>query len=224
MLGAVGSGLAHLERVGIPSRGVQPVRALDESDLDPDPLRQFQRWLAEAWQSGEPMANAMALATTDADGNPSVRMLLLDAADERGFAFQTNLGSPKAQHLRARPRAALLFFWPRLLRQVRLSGVVQPIGNEEVRASFMAAPAEIQAMIRACRQGQTIANRAALEALFQQALAEAPGGGAPMPDDWGGYRVVPHSYEFWQGRANRLQDRLQLTRSGDGWTVARLVP
>ncbi|HET6318545.1 MAG TPA: pyridoxamine 5'-phosphate oxidase [Chloroflexota bacterium] len=200
-------------------------RRLSESDLDPDPLRQFQRWLDEAWQSGEPMANAMALATTALDGSPTARMVLLTRADERGFAFETNLESPKAAHFEALPRAALLFFWPILLRQVRITGQVSRVPAEEVRASFQTMPAEVQAMIRACRQSQTIADRATLEQRWAVALAEAPEGGAEMPPDWGGFRVSMESIEFWQGREHRLQDRLRITRDADGgWQLERLVP
>jgi pyridoxamine 5'-phosphate oxidase len=200
-------------------------RSLSEQDLDPDPLRQFQRWLDQAWASGEPMANAMALATTGPDGAPTARMVLLTRADEHGFAFETNLDSPKAEHIAAQPRVALLFFWPILLRQVRISGRVTRLPDDEVRASFQAAPPEVQAMIRACRQSRTIPDRASLERLWSQALAEAPTGGAPMPADWGGYRVSIDSIEFWQGRAHRLQDRLRVSRRSDGtWLLERLVP
>ena len=199
-------------------------RALNEQDLDPDPLRQFQLWLDQAWASGEPMANAMAVASTGPDGTPAVRMVLLDAADERGFAFQTNLESPKAQHFAERPRAALLFFWPKLLRQVRVTGSVSTIDPAEVRASFELAPPEIQAMIRACRQGQPVADRAALEQLWRDALKASPRGGAEMPPDWGGFRVSLETIEFWQGRDHRLQDRLRLTRAGTTWQVERLMP
>ena len=200
-------------------------RSLTERDLDPDPLRQFQRWLDEAWASGEPMANAMTLATTAPDGSPTARMVLLSRADEHGFAFETNLESPKAEHIAAQPRAALLFFWPILLRQVRISGQVSRMPDEEVRASFQTLPPAVQAMIRACRQSQTVADRATLEQQWATALAEAPDGGAPMPSDWGGFRVHPASVEFWQGRDNRLQDRLRLTRRPDGgWLLERLFP
>lgn len=200
-------------------------RSLSEHDLDPDPVRQFQMWLDEAWQSGEPMANAMALATTGLDGTPSVRMVLLDRADERGFAFQTNVDSPKAHHIAAQPRASLLFFWPILLRQIRVTGHVSRLPDDEVRAAFTGLPAEVQAMIRACRQSQPIADRSALERLWSAALAQAPQGGAPMPVDWGGYRVSLDSIEFWQGRDHRLQDRLRLTRRSDGsYALERLVP
>jgi pyridoxamine 5'-phosphate oxidase len=200
-------------------------RTLSERDLDPDPLRQFQRWLDEAWQSGERMANAMALATMAPDGSPTVRMVLLTGADEHGFAFETNIESPKAAHMAARPRVALLFFWPILLRQVRVTGQVSRMPDEEVRASFQTLPAEVQAMIRACRQSQPIADRAALEERWAAALAEAPDGGAEMPADWGGFRVSLETIEFWQGRDHRLQDRLRLTRNAHGaWAVERLIP
>lgn len=200
-------------------------RSLSERDLDPDPLRQFRRWLDEAWASGEPMANAMALATTADDGSPTARMVLLIDVDERGFAFETSLISPKAEHLRQVPRAALLFFWPRLLRQVRVTGPVSWIARDEVQQSFAKAPPEIQAMLRACRQSTVIADRQSLENAWQEALKEAPSGGAPMPEDWGGYRVSMESIEFWQGRANRLQDRLRLTRNAeDRWKLERLMP
>jgi pyridoxamine 5'-phosphate oxidase len=205
--------------------GAMAEHTLSEHDLDPEPLRQFQRWLDEARQSGEPMANAMALATTAPDGSPTARMVLLTRADEHGFSFETNLESPKAVHFEASPRAALLFFWPIPLRQVRITGSVSRVPDDEVRAGFQTLPAEIQAMLRACRQSQPIADRAALEALWSAALAEAPSGGAPMPSDWGGFRVSMDSIEFWQGRANRLQDRLRLTRRPTGgWTRERLVP
>jgi pyridoxamine 5'-phosphate oxidase len=170
------------------------------------------------------MANAMAVASTAPDGTPAVRMVLLDAADEHGFAFQTNLHSPKARHFADRPRAALLFFWPKLLRQVRVTGSVSVIDPAEVRASFVLAPPEIQAMIRACRQGQPVADRAALEQLWHQALESAPHGGAEMPPDWGGFRVSLDTIEFWQGRDYRLQDRLRMSRSGNTWQVERLMP
>ncbi len=134
-------------------------RSLSERDLDPDPLRQFQRWLDEAWASGEPMANAMTLATTAPDGSPTARMVLLSRADEHGFAFETNLESPKAEHIAAQPRAALLFFWPILLRQVRISGQVSRMPDEDVRASFETLPPAVQAMIRACRRLSRIGQR-----------------------------------------------------------------
>jgi pyridoxamine 5'-phosphate oxidase len=194
---------------------------LSEDTLDPQPHRQFGTWLREAVDAGEPMPNAMALATTDSDGMPSLRMVLLEDADERGFAFQTNLESPKAVHLAAIPRAALVFFWPRLLRQVRLTGRVEPLSREEVGAYFSAAPSAIQTMIRACRQSTVIANRGELEAAYAAALDSAEDG---VPAYWGGYRVQIETIEFWQGRQNWLQDRLRYSRTFGGWRIERLVP
>jgi len=198
-------------------------RALDEADLDPDPQRQFLGWLQEAVDAGEAMPRAMALATTRPDGTPSVRMVLLEDVNERGFAFQTNLASPKAQDLAKRPVAAATFFWPTLVRQVRITGSVQPLTRDEVAAYFAAAPLGIQAMLRACRvQTDVIPDRAALEHSYKEALALPEIG---LPDHWGGFRLRVKTIEFWQGRQNWLQDRLRYSRSSDAtWRIERLVP
>jgi pyridoxamine 5'-phosphate oxidase len=197
-------------------------RSLDEADLEPDPHRQFAVWLRDAIDAGEPMPRAMALATTSRDGVPSVRMVLVEDVDPRGFVFQTNLDSPKAHDLAAVPHAAAAFFWPRLLRQVRASGPVAPLSRGEVAAYFALAPPGIKAMLHACRQSQVIPNRAALERSFAEALTS---GDTRVPDDWGGYRLRVGSIEFWQGRQNWLQDRLRYTRNGGGgWRIERLVP
>jgi pyridoxamine 5'-phosphate oxidase len=200
----------------------QDERTLSEADLDADPHAQFRTWLREAVESGEPMPNAMAVATGSADGVPSVRMILLEDVDERGFTFQTNIESPKARDLAAIPRAALAFFWPILLRQVRITGRVDPLSRTEAAAYYAAAPPPIQTMLQACRQGEVIADRAALE----RAYAEAAASTAPrtLPAHWGGYRVTAETIEFWQGRQNRLQDRLRYTRQDVGWRIERLVP
>ncbi len=194
---------------------------LSEDQLDPEPHRQFATWLREAIDAGEPMANAMALATCDAAGLPAVRMVLFEDVDERGFTFQTNLQSPKALALRAVPRAAVVFFWPRLVRQVRVTGAVTLLDRAEVAAYFSAAPSEIQAMIRACRQSTVIADRGVLEDAYARALGSREEG---VPAHWGGYRLHIDTIEFWQGRQNWLQDRLRYTRSGEGWQIERLVP
>jgi pyridoxamine 5'-phosphate oxidase len=197
-------------------------RHLDEVDLDADPHRQFEIWLEQAIAAGEPMPRAMALATTSRDGFPSVRMILVEYVDQRGFTFQTNLESPKAEDLSAVPYAAGAFFWPSLVRQVRVRGTVQPLSRDEVAAFFAEAPLPIQAMLRACRQSQVIPDRAALERSFQEALASPD---ASVPDYWGGYRLHVASIEFWQGRQNWLQDRLRYTRqTDDSWRIERLVP
>jgi pyridoxamine 5'-phosphate oxidase len=195
--------------------------ALLETDLDPDPRRQFERWLAEAADSGERMAHAMNLATVSADGTPSARMVLLEAVDAEGFVFQTNTDSPKARDLVANPRAALTFFWPILLRQVRVTGTVEVLPRPVVSAFFAATPRPLQVMLWACRQSQVIADRAALEHSYAEALAVDAEG---VPQDWGAYRLRVAAIEFWQGRQNRLQDRLRYTRASHGWRIERLVP
>ena len=194
---------------------------LSEDQLDPEPHRQFAVWLREAVEAGEPMPHAMALATAGADGVPSVRMVLFEDVDEHGFTFQTNLESPKALAMTAVPRAALAFFWPLLVRQVRVTGPVTPLDRDEVAAYFAAAPSAIQTMIRACHQSTVIANRDALERAYVDALGSAEAG---VPAHWGGYRVHIETIEFWQGRQNWLQDRLRYTREGGGWRIERLVP
>jgi pyridoxamine 5'-phosphate oxidase len=168
----------------------------------------------------------MAIATASADGVPAVRMVLLDRVDERGCIFQTNLDSPKAHDLASQPRAALAFWWPRLVRQVRVTGPVTRLSTEEVEKLFDATPPGIQAMLRACRQSEVIASRAVLEQRFATAVQEAAGGTPlPMPNDWGGFCVGLETVEFWQGRPNRLQDRLRFSRNPEGgWRLERLMP
>jgi pyridoxamine 5'-phosphate oxidase len=196
-------------------------RPLLEAELDADPHRQFEGWLSEAWNSGERLANAMTLATAAADGTPSARMVLLESIDANGFVFQTNTESPKARDLAANPRAALTFFWPILLRQVRVSGTVERLPRSVVEGFFAATPEPLQVMLRACRQSQVIADRGALERAYDQALRSGETG---VPDDWDAYRLHVQWIEFWQGRANRLQDRLRYTRAAADWRIDRLVP
>jgi pyridoxamine 5'-phosphate oxidase len=196
-------------------------RALSERDLDPDPHRQFRAWLDEATAAGEPAPTAMALATVGEDGLPSLRMMLLEDFDSRGFVIQTNLESPKAHALAATPAAALAFYWPLLVRQVRVTGRVEPLTRDEMAGYFAQAPSGVQAMLRACQQSQVIADRAELERMFAVSVAS---GDAGLPDHWGGYRLVVATIEFWQGRENWLQDRLRYTRTDAGWRIERLVP
>jgi pyridoxamine 5'-phosphate oxidase len=196
-------------------------RGLNERDLHPEPHEQFRTWLREATEAGEPMPGAMALATVDATGAPTVRMMMLEAADERGFAFQTNLDSPKAHHLATRPGAALAFFWPRVQRQVRVTGTIEPLGRVEVTRFYDQLPDGVHTMLQACHQSQVIADRAELERAFAQALENPQLG---VPAHWGGYRLKVETIEFWQGRPNWLQDRLRYTRTGGTWRIERLVP
>jgi pyridoxamine 5'-phosphate oxidase len=197
-------------------------RSLGESHLDPDPYQQFALWLQAATDAGEPMPGAMALATLDEDGLPSVRMMLLEHFDARGFVIQTNLESPKARGLARVPHAALTFFWPLQVRQVRVTGRVSALSREEMAGYFAEAPDGVKVMLRAARQSQVIADRAALEAAY---AAELAGGDRSLPAHWGGYRLEAQTMEFWQGRANWLQDRLRYTRQPDGgWIIERLGP
>jgi len=199
----------------------QPERTLSESDLDPEPHRQFRTWFAEARAAGAHMPDALALATVGSDGLPALRMMLLEEVDERGFVFQTNLESPKAQALESTPAAALAFFWPYAVRQVRVTGSVERLGRDESAMYYARNPSNIQAMLRACRQSQVIPDRAELDRMYAEAL-QAPDDG--LPGHWGAYRLTVRTIEFWQGRQNWLQDRLRYTRTPGGWRIERLVP
>jgi pyridoxamine 5'-phosphate oxidase len=196
---------------------------LDEEDLDPDPIAAFNRWFALAGEAGEPQPNAMALATAAPDGEPGVRMVLLHRADERGFAFFTNYDSDKARDLAANPRAAAAFYWPRLHRQVRVRGPVARTSRAESEAYWTGRPYGSRISATASAQSRPIAGRAVLEAevaRLEAAYPEAP----PLPDHWGGYRIAPEAIEFWQGRINRLHDRIRYVREAAGWRVERLAP
>jgi pyridoxamine 5'-phosphate oxidase len=196
---------------------------LDVADVDADPLRQFGRWFDEAVAARLPEPNAMTLATASADGAPAARIVLLKAFDERGFVFYSHYTSRKGHELAANPRAALLFYWIELERQVRIEGAVQPVSAAESDAYFASRPHLSRLGAWASAQSEAIPDRAWLEAQF--AAAEARHGEAvPRPPSWGGYCVVPAAMEFWQGRASRLHDRVLYTRTGDRWARVRLAP
>jgi len=202
-------------------------QSLDEQDVARDPIEQFARWFEAAIQSsGFIEANAMTLATADASGRPDARTVLLKEFDERGFVFFTNYHSRKAQELAANPSVSLLFYWSGLNRQVRIDGSVEKISREETRAYFITRPRESQLAAWASPQSEVVANRAALEARYEeiaQRFANTPV--IEPPDWWGGYRVVPEVIEFWQGRPARFHDRLRYTREADGsWLIERLAP
>jgi len=195
------------------------VSELLEDDVAVDPLEQFRRWFAEADAD-----NRMALATASPDGSPSVRMVLLKAADEQGFVFFTGYESRKGGELQANPRAALLFHWAPLGRQVRIEGPVERVGAGESDAYFATRPRRAQVAASASRQGRVLANRAELDEAVADLERRYSGGQVPRPEHWGGYRMRPHTYEFWQHRDDRLHDRLRFTRDGDGWRLERLSP
>ena len=196
---------------------------LDEQHADPDPLKQFTRWWEEAANAQVREANAMTLATVDADGRPAARTVLLKGYDAAGFVFFTNYESRKGRELAANPRACLLFFWPELERQVRIDGSVDLVSAQESDEYFRTRPLPSRLGAWASPQSQVIASKAWL--LARAAEMGLRHGIAPSrPPYWGGYRVAPHAVEFWQGRPSRLHDRLLYSRTDTGWDRVRLAP
>lgn len=199
--------------------------ALNKADVDPDPLKQFQRWLEEAVTAQLPEPNAMTLATADRTGRPYARAVLLKECDAAGFVFYTNYRSDKGQQLAASPHAALLFLWLELERQVRVEGTVSKLPPAESEAYFRSRPRESRLGALAARQSQVVANRQILDERFETLAAQYPDDNMPMPYHWGGYRVQPELLEFWQGRQGRMHDRLRYRRQVDGgWRLERLEP
>jgi pyridoxamine 5'-phosphate oxidase len=199
---------------------------LDEAALADRPMEQFDRWFAEAVKSGIDEPNAMVVSTVDAEGAPSIRTVLLKGYDEHGFVFFTNYGSRKGRELDADPRVALLFPWHPLSRQVIVRGRAERVGRQETVAYFRSRPHGSQLGAWASEQSRPVAARDELERRYAELAERYPEGGSdvPVPPFWGGYRVTPSSMEFWQGRENRLHDRLCYHRAGDGWTTERLQP
>lgn len=202
---------------------------LQRTDLADDPLDQLQIWLDQAFADGRhPEPTAMTLATVDPDGRPSARVVLLKGLDARGLAFYTNYESRKGQALAHEPRAALAFYWPHLERQVRIEGRVSRMSQADSEAYFARRPRGSRLGAWASPQSDVLPDRAALEA-HQQAVEERfadAGDAVPLPPFWGGYRLLPDRMEFWQGRTNRLHDRLRYRRDADDapWTIERLAP
>jgi pyridoxamine 5'-phosphate oxidase len=196
---------------------------LAEADLDRDPIRQFERWFADAVNANLPLPNAMTLATVGEGAAPSARVVLLKGIEGGGFTFYTNYESRKARELAARAAACLLFMWSPLERQVRIDGSVERVSPEESDAYFASRPLGARLSAWASPQSETVASRAFLEAAVAAARSRY-GDSPPRPPHWGGYRVRPSALEFWQGRADRLHDRLLYTREGDAWRIVRLAP
>ncbi len=197
-----------------------------ESNVASEPITQFSSWFAEATAAQVPEVNAMTLATADGSGAPSARIVLLKAFDERGFVFFTNYNSRKGRDLAANPRAALCFFWHALERQVRIDGTIEKVTRAESEAYFQTRPLGSQIGAWVSQQGEVIASRDVLEQRAAELVQRFAGQPVPLPDFWGGYRVIPAMVEFWQGRPSRLHDRLQYFRDdkGGNWKLQRLSP
>jgi pyridoxamine 5'-phosphate oxidase len=189
-----------------------------------DPLTLFRSWLEEARAAAGYEAEAMALATAAADGAPSARMVLLKGVDERGLVFFTNYASRKGEELAENPRAALVFHWPAIGRQVRVEGPVSQVERGESEAYARSRPRQSQLSALASPQSRPVPDRAWLELRVEELDREHAGAELPLREDWGGYRVQPEAWEFWQHRDNRLHDRHRYERDGDGWRVERLAP
>ncbi len=197
---------------------------LAESDVAPDPVEQFRRWFDAALAAGLYEPNAMTVATATPNGRPSARVVLLKGFDERGFVFYTNYEGRKGRELEENPRAALLFYWGELERQVRVEGAVSRVSKEESDAYYASRPRGSRLGAWASEQSRVVEGREVLEGRIGDLEAEYEGREVPRPPFWGGYRVGPEVVEFWQGRENRLHDRIVYRRQGAGWEIRRLQP
>jgi pyridoxamine 5'-phosphate oxidase len=197
---------------------------LDRADLDSSPFTQFERWLRQAIDGGLRDPTAMSIATVGADGRPWQRMVLLKQFDAAGFVFYTNLESRKAREIAANPRVCLLFPWADIERQVIVAGSAARLGAAQSLEYFLSRPRESQLAAWASAQSRPLSSRALLESAYASMKKKFADGKIPLPDFWGGFRVVPDSFEFWQGRPNRLHDRFAYTREDDAWRIERLAP
>jgi pyridoxamine 5'-phosphate oxidase len=197
---------------------------LREKDLAKNPFRQFEQWFQEAGAAQIAEPNAMTLATAGRDGRPSARTVLLKGCDGRGFVFYTNYESRKGRELDANARATLLFAWVAMERQVTIEGPVTRVAREESEAYFQSRPRASQLAAWASPQSTVVAGRAVLEESYRGIEKKYEGRTVPLPPNWGGFRLVPESVEFWQGRRSRLHDRLRYRREAGDWVVERLAP
>lgn len=200
------------------------LRTLSKTEVKTEPLEQFSIWFEEALNSQIPEPNAMILATVSEDCKPSVRTLLLKGFDQRGFIFYTNYKSRKGIELEKNPNASLLFFWPELERQIRIEGTVNKISREESEKYFATRPYKSRIGAWASNQSEVIPNRLTIVKKFLYYLAKFHSKEIPLPEFWGGYVLNPVSYEFWQGRANRLHDRIRYRKENGQWIIERLSP
>ena len=196
---------------------------LAEADAHADPLAQFERWFKDALAAQLPLANAMTLATVTPQGAPDARIVLLKGVDGGGFVFYTNYDSRKGRQLAARPAACLVFLWTQLERQVRIEGKVEKVSATDSDSYFSSRPVGARLSARASAQSATVSSREFLESEVEKVKTEF-GENPPRPAHWGGYRVIPSQIEFWQGRENRLHDRLLYRRHKDSWKIERLAP
>jgi pyridoxamine 5'-phosphate oxidase len=198
-------------------------RGLSRSELDNDPVKQFSLWFTEAIDSGIVEPSAMTLATTD-ESEIGIRTVLLKYFDDKGFVFYTNYKSKKSRQIETRPEAALLFSWLTLERQIKIVGSVEKVSSLESIKYFASRPKDSQIGAWASKQSTTISSRDILQSQFESMKQKFSSGEVPLPDFWGGYRVIPRTIEFWQGRESRLHDRFIYQRKKDGWTISRLSP
>ena len=198
---------------------------LNEIDVDPNPVIQFQKWFDQACSANLPEPNAMTIATVDSEGKPSARVVLLKNYDEKGFVFYTNYNSRKGQELAANPYASIVFWWAQLERQVRITGSVEKISAHESDEYFHSRPLESRLGAWTSNQSEIISSREVLEQRLQELQVKYQDSNIPRPPHWGGFRVIPAEIEFWQGRSSRLHDRLLYTQcEDDSWKIQRLSP
>ncbi len=198
-------------------------KSLTENNIDKDPFKQFAKWFDQALKSDLLLPNAMALATASKDGKPSVRMVLLKEFDQKGFIFFTNYESKKGKELEGNPYASVLFYWESLERQVRIEGTVEKVTKEESENYFKTRPFKSRVGAWASKQSSVIESRSVIIKEFLKYMVKF-GKNVPLPAIWGGYRLLPSSFEFWQGRPNRLHDRISYTKLKSGWKIERLAP